>query len=53
MGPWDMAAGAILVEEAGGTITLANGSPFILPTRNFAAAANASTLQEFRQLLAE
>jgi myo-inositol-1(or 4)-monophosphatase len=53
MGPWDMAAGAVLVEEAGGITSLADGSPFILPTRNFVAAANASTLQEFRDLLAE
>jgi myo-inositol-1(or 4)-monophosphatase len=51
MGPWDMAAGAILIEEAGGVISLADGRPFILPTSSMAAAADAATLDEFRDLL--
>lgn len=28
--PWDMAAGALLITEAGGTLTAADGSPFTL-----------------------
>jgi myo-inositol-1(or 4)-monophosphatase len=28
LGPWDIAAGSLIVEEAGGTVTSADGSPF-------------------------
>jgi fructose-1,6-bisphosphatase/inositol monophosphatase family enzyme len=51
MGPWDIAAGAILVEEAGGIVRQSDGSPFSLPSLNMAAAADVETLQELISLL--
>jgi fructose-1,6-bisphosphatase/inositol monophosphatase family enzyme len=51
MGPWDLAAGALLIEEAGGVVSLADGSPFSLPASSMAAAADASTLVELRSLV--
>ena len=53
MGDWDIAAGAILIEEAGGTVEHTNGAPLLLPSINVAAAADAATLEELRALLAE
>lgn len=38
LGPWDMAAGALLVIEAGGVITDATGGPFTPAIRHFVAA---------------
>jgi myo-inositol-1(or 4)-monophosphatase len=52
MGPWDIAAGAVLVEEAGGVVQRADGSPFRLPSLSLAAAAHLSTLDELRAVLA-
>ncbi|KAI9917929.1 hypothetical protein PsorP6_012776 [Peronosclerospora sorghi] len=37
---WDIAAGALLVMEAGGHVTNSDGSPFSLETRNIAATNN-------------
>ncbi|HTM22267.1 MAG TPA: inositol monophosphatase family protein [Kofleriaceae bacterium] len=37
--PWDMAAGALLVQEAGGRVTATDGSPFVA-ARGDAAASN-------------
>jgi myo-inositol-1(or 4)-monophosphatase len=51
MGPWDIAAGAILVEEAGGIVRQSDGSLFSLPSLNMAAAADVETLQELISLL--
>jgi myo-inositol-1(or 4)-monophosphatase len=51
MGPWDLAAGALLIEEAGGFVTMADGSPFSLPTTSIAAAADAVTLTELCDLI--
>ena len=53
MGDWDIAAGAILIEEAGGTVTHANGEPLRLPSQNIAAVADPETMEELRALLAE
>ncbi len=53
MGDWDIAAGAILIEEAGGVVSHANGEPLRLPSQNIAAAADPATLEELRALLAE
>ena len=53
MGAWDIAAGALLVEEAGGVVTLGDGSPFSLPTQSMAAAADRGTLGELFALLNE
>ena len=36
--PWDLAAGALLVEEAGGTITGLDGRPWSLPVRDVVAS---------------
>ncbi len=51
MGPWDIAAGAILVEEAGGVVRQTDGRPFSLPSLNMAAAADAATLEQLMALL--
>lgn len=32
LSPWDMAAGVVLVQEAGGTVSAYDGSPFTLPS---------------------
>ena len=34
LAPWDMAAGALIVQEAGGKITTVSGEPFNLYLRN-------------------
>jgi myo-inositol-1(or 4)-monophosphatase len=38
--PWDVAAGVLLVREAGGVVTARNGYEFDLWKPNFLAAAN-------------
>lgn len=35
---WDMAAGALLIQESGGTVTDMNGEPYSLAVRNVAAS---------------
>ena len=45
MGPWDIAAGALLVTEAGGFVSQVNGGPFALAAKNVAAAADAGDAQ--------
>lgn len=35
---WDMAAGALLIQESGGTVTDTNGEPYNLAVRNVAAS---------------
>jgi myo-inositol-1(or 4)-monophosphatase len=52
-GPWDIAAGALLVAEAGGVVTIADGAPFILPTMTMAAGAHRPTLDQLLAFLAE
>jgi myo-inositol-1(or 4)-monophosphatase len=32
---WDLAAGSLIIKEAGGTVTDVHGQPFTLATRNF------------------
>ena len=53
MGAWDLAAGVILITEAGGTVTMVDGAPFRLPSDQIASAADPETLTELRALLAE
>lgn len=36
--PWDCAAGALLIEEAGGTVTLLDGSPYQVDAHEIAAS---------------
>jgi myo-inositol-1(or 4)-monophosphatase len=49
---WDVAAGVLLVEEAGGVVTLLGGEPFDLKVPHPVASANADLHAEFRTLLA-
>lgn len=51
--PWDAAAGALLVREAGGTVTGPAGAPFSLETGHFLAAANESVHGQMCRLMAE
>lgn len=52
--PWDIAAGALLVEEAGGRVTAIDGSPFdveggdILATNGYVHDAMAEELRHYR-----
>lgn len=50
---WDHAAGAIIVQEAGGSITDLDGSPFTLRTRKFLASQNEKIHEEVLQVLLE
>ncbi|MDN3504214.1 MAG: inositol monophosphatase family protein [Rhabdochlamydiaceae bacterium] len=38
--PWDFAAGALIIEEAGGKVTQMKGEPLVLTERNTIAASN-------------
>jgi myo-inositol-1(or 4)-monophosphatase len=49
---WDVAAGVLLVEEAGGVVTLLDGSPFDLKVPHPVASANKKLHDQFRTLLA-
>jgi myo-inositol-1(or 4)-monophosphatase len=53
MGAWDLGAGAILIEEAGGHVTTVDGAPFRLPSNQIACTADPATLEELQALLAE
>lgn len=48
---WDVAAGALLIREAGGTFSRPDGSPFRLDDGRFLASANPLLHQEFCQLI--
>ena len=50
-GPVHVAAGFLLAEEAGATITDYDGQPWTLETRSFVVAATAELSQELRALL--
>ncbi|NJO39680.1 MAG: inositol monophosphatase [Cyanobacteria bacterium RU_5_0] len=56
LSPWDMAAGAVLVEEAGGTVTAYDNSPFliqsgrILATNGYIHEALSHELTEIKPL---
>jgi myo-inositol-1(or 4)-monophosphatase len=39
---WDVAAGALLIQEAGGVLTAPGGGPFVLDDARYIAAANAA-----------
>ena len=49
---WDVAAGVLLVEEAGGVVTQMNGDPFALERPYPVASANRELHFKFRSLLA-
>jgi myo-inositol-1(or 4)-monophosphatase len=48
---WDHAAGAIIVQEAGGVITDLDGSPFTLRTRKFLVSQNEQVHKEVLRVL--
>lgn len=50
--PWDVAAGALILKEAGGTITALDGTEFDLANPRFIASATAALHQEFDAVLA-
>jgi myo-inositol-1(or 4)-monophosphatase len=55
LNPWDTAAGVLIVEEAGGTVTRFDGSPFELNSRETVASnglVHQSLLQEFGEIFA-
>ena len=51
LAPWDCAAGMLLVEEAGGTVSHWNGDPFDFRSRKPVAASNQFIHKEFLNLL--
>ncbi len=48
---WDVAAGALIVREAGGELTAPDGGPFVLESAQFLAAANKRLHAKSRQFL--
>lgn len=48
---WDVAAGVLIVQEAGGVVTDIQGQPFWLETPHPVAAATAALHEQFRALL--
>ena len=50
--PWDMAAGVVLVEEAGGLVTRVDGGPFQLEEPNLLATNGSGIHQELMRHLA-
>ena len=52
LSPWDMAAGSLLVTEAGGTITDIAGNPFSINSKNV-LASNGFIHKQMLQLLAQ
>jgi len=53
LNPWDLSAGVLLVEEAGGQVTGFFGQPFRLPDRDVVASnglIHADLLREFKEI---
>jgi myo-inositol-1(or 4)-monophosphatase len=48
---WDVAAGSLLIEEAGGTITAPRGGPFVLDSAQYIAAANTALYGAVREMV--
>lgn len=51
LGPWDIAAGKLLIEEAGGIITNWDGSSFVLKSKNAILATNPNIFKETLKVL--
>lgn len=51
LGPWDVAAGKLLVEEAGGKVTQWNGKPFDIQSRKTILASNKHIHDAISQIL--
>jgi len=50
---WDVAAGALLIREAGGVLSTPEGTPYLLDDGRFLAAATPTLHQEFCRLIRE
>ncbi len=50
---WDVAAGVLIVEEAGGVVTALDGAPFDLARPHPVASASPELHESFRRLLHE
>jgi myo-inositol-1(or 4)-monophosphatase len=50
LGPWDAAAGSLLIHEAGGVVTTVSGRPWTLADRG-CLASNGPVHEQFRQLV--
>ena len=50
---WDTAAGALLVTEAGGSMTDLNGRPYTLATRQMCASCGGAVHKELLRVLRE
>jgi myo-inositol-1(or 4)-monophosphatase len=50
---WDVAAGILLIREAGGVVTAPDGGPFVVDSGQYLAAANGPLLAELQPLVAE
>jgi myo-inositol-1(or 4)-monophosphatase len=48
---WDVAAGVLMIREAGGVVTSPRGGPFLLDEPQFLAAANDALHARFRELV--
>jgi len=51
--PWDYCAGMLIVEEAGGTLSTFDGSPFHLEADNILGASSVDVAGELRTALAQ
>lgn len=51
--PWDIAAGAVILTEAGGVITHTSGSPFNIMKPDLICASTQELLQEVKHLIEE
>lgn len=51
--PWDLAAGAILVQEAGGYVAAVDGSPYSLLSGSIAAGSTTELCRQAIQLYRE
>lgn len=50
---WDIAAGAVLIQEAGGLVSDIDGSPYCLSTRAIIGSNNKLVHEDIRQILVE
>jgi myo-inositol-1(or 4)-monophosphatase len=50
---WDVAAGVLIVQEAGGQVVAPDGGPFVLEDASFLAAANDELLRQMQAVAAE
>jgi myo-inositol-1(or 4)-monophosphatase len=50
--PWDVAAGVLMLTEAGGIVSAMDGGPFVLDRPHLVGAATAALHGELRAILA-